>query len=171
MLISVSECLLFNANSAICQLYHGENKLIFNEMMMKSALYKTNKISPLIDMSPHWDTLSWFRTNQSLLFLLNATSLAQSNNYQFIVFGLTRSGLDPTIYGTQGENANNYTIDTVVLVSIEKIRLISYKSFQCRNTVYSVDDTLETTGSPPDIANTVKSTLQTGHTLWSTAIF
>jgi len=25
---------LFNANSAIFQQYHGENKLIFNEMMM-----------------------------------------------------------------------------------------------------------------------------------------
>jgi len=34
----VSE-LLLNANSAIFQLYHGENKLIFNEMMMWSALY------------------------------------------------------------------------------------------------------------------------------------
>jgi len=29
---------LFNANSAIFQLYHGENNLIFNEMMMTSAL-------------------------------------------------------------------------------------------------------------------------------------
>ena len=28
-----------SANSAIVQLYHGENKLIFNEMMMRSALY------------------------------------------------------------------------------------------------------------------------------------
>ena len=35
----VSEWLLFNANSAIFQLYHGENKLIFSEMMMKFALY------------------------------------------------------------------------------------------------------------------------------------
>ena len=33
--IWVSEWLLFNANSAIFQLYHGEKKLIFNEMMMK----------------------------------------------------------------------------------------------------------------------------------------
>jgi hypothetical protein len=31
--------LLFNANSAIFQLYNGQNKLIFNEMMMRSALY------------------------------------------------------------------------------------------------------------------------------------
>jgi len=30
---------LFNANSAIFQLYYSENKLIFNEMMMKSALH------------------------------------------------------------------------------------------------------------------------------------
>jgi hypothetical protein len=35
----VSEWLLFNTNSAIFQLYHGENKLIFNEMMMRSTLY------------------------------------------------------------------------------------------------------------------------------------
>jgi len=30
---------LFNTNSAIFQLYHGENELIFNEMMTRSALY------------------------------------------------------------------------------------------------------------------------------------
>jgi hypothetical protein len=39
MQLVVNEWLLFNANSAIFQLYHGENKLIFNEMMMRSALY------------------------------------------------------------------------------------------------------------------------------------
>jgi len=39
MQLVASEWLLFNANSAIFQLYHGENKLIFNEMMMRSALY------------------------------------------------------------------------------------------------------------------------------------
>jgi hypothetical protein len=31
--------IVINANSAIFQLYHGNNKLIFNEMMMRSALY------------------------------------------------------------------------------------------------------------------------------------
>jgi hypothetical protein len=35
----VSEWLLFNANPAIFQLYRGENKLIVNEMGMRSALY------------------------------------------------------------------------------------------------------------------------------------
>ena len=32
-----SEWLLFDANSAIVQIYHGENKLFLNEMMMRSA--------------------------------------------------------------------------------------------------------------------------------------
>jgi len=30
---------LFNANSAIFHVYHGENKLIFNDMRMRSVLY------------------------------------------------------------------------------------------------------------------------------------
>jgi hypothetical protein len=30
---------VFNANLVLVQLYHGKNKLIFNEMMMRSALY------------------------------------------------------------------------------------------------------------------------------------
>ena len=38
-----SELLLFNANPAISSYsmarYHGENKLVFNEEMMRSALY------------------------------------------------------------------------------------------------------------------------------------
>ena len=38
MKIGVGYC-FFNANSAISQLYHDENKLIFNKMMMRSALY------------------------------------------------------------------------------------------------------------------------------------
>ena len=35
----VSEWVLINVNSPFFQLYHGENKLIFNEMMMRSTLY------------------------------------------------------------------------------------------------------------------------------------
>ena len=33
--------------------------------------------SPQIDMSPHSDTLSWFRANKSLFFLHNAACLAE----------------------------------------------------------------------------------------------
>jgi hypothetical protein len=35
----VNEWVLFSANSAIFQLYHAENKLNFNEMMMRFSLY------------------------------------------------------------------------------------------------------------------------------------
>jgi hypothetical protein len=41
----MSEWLLPSSNSAICQLYYGEKKLIFNKMMMKSAFYYTNTLS------------------------------------------------------------------------------------------------------------------------------
>jgi len=37
--------LLLSVNSAIFQLYHCENKLILNEMMMRSAVYKTSTFS------------------------------------------------------------------------------------------------------------------------------
>jgi hypothetical protein len=39
VIITMSDWLLFNNSSAIFQKYHGENKLIFNEMMMRSALF------------------------------------------------------------------------------------------------------------------------------------
>jgi hypothetical protein len=58
---------------------------------------------PWVDISPHSDTLSRFWANQSLLFLVIAACLAekQKKNTNFIVFGLTRSGVEPMIYRTQ----------------------------------------------------------------------
>jgi hypothetical protein len=38
-------------------------------------------------------------------------------NTNFIVFGLTRSELEPTIYHTRGEHANHYTTDAVHVYS------------------------------------------------------
>jgi hypothetical protein len=68
-------------------------------------------------MSHLSNILSWFRANQSLLFLLNAAYLAEKQQIgtNLIVFGLTRSGLVPTIYHTRGEHANRYTTDEVEL--------------------------------------------------------
>jgi len=57
--------LLFDANSAICQLYQGQNKLILTEVMTRSALYyvaNSPKQQIAVKMSPHSDTLSWFRS-------------------------------------------------------------------------------------------------------------
>ena len=73
--IGVSEWVIVVKRNIL--LYHGENKLIFNEIMMRSSLYKTNTLSwiyivlahwdniPWIDMSPPSDILSWFRDSLS----------------------------------------------------------------------------------------------------------
>jgi hypothetical protein len=65
----VSEWLLFNTKSAGLKLYHNKNKLLFNKVMMTTVFYKINKLSwifillahwnnsPLIDISPHSDTI------------------------------------------------------------------------------------------------------------------
>ena len=55
-------------------------------------------------MSPYSDTLSWFRANQSLLLLLNAACATKKQ--QIPIFGLTRSGLEPTIYRTEASTLN-----------------------------------------------------------------
>jgi hypothetical protein len=100
------------------QLYHGENKLFFIEIIIRSALYKNNKPctfsmvlphwnnSPRIHMLPHSVTLSRFRTSQILLFQLKAVYFWEAMNTNCIVFGLTRSGLEPTIHRTRGEHTN-----------------------------------------------------------------
>ena len=70
--------------------------------------------SPRVDMLLHSDTLFWFIANQSLLFLLNAACLADKQQIQiFIVFGLTRPGLEPTSHHTQCEHANHCATDMV----------------------------------------------------------
>jgi D-alanyl-D-alanine dipeptidase len=39
--------------------------------------------------------------------------IGEAINTNFIVFGLTRSGLESTIYRTQGKHANHYSTDVV----------------------------------------------------------
>ena len=147
--IRASGWLLFNANSAIFQLYHGDNTLIINEMMMKSTVHYINTLSliflvladwnnnPRIDMSLHSDTISCFLANQSLLFLLNATCLAEKQ--QIPIFDLTRSGLEPTIYRTRDEHAtspmrlSSLEIDRrvliIYLINFSSSLFMSYKYF------------------------------------------
>ena len=37
----------------------------------------------------------------------------KATNINCMIFGLTRSGLEPTIYRTRGEHANHYATDAV----------------------------------------------------------
>ena len=62
--------------------------------------------------------------------------LNEATNTNFIVFGLTRLGLEPTFYCTWGEHANHYTNDicilyiTFILAIFEKdVSAIKIKSF------------------------------------------
>jgi hypothetical protein len=37
----------------------------------------------------------------------------EATNTNFTIFGLTRTGLEPTIYRTRGKHADHYTTDVV----------------------------------------------------------
>ena len=117
----VSDCCL-----TPIQLYHGENKLLLQwdddevcfvlDQHAELEFYSASSLKQQlrVDMSLHSDTLFWFRANQSLLFLRMFREEATNTN--FIVFGLTRPGLEPNIYHTRGENANHYTTDVVYCI-------------------------------------------------------
>ena len=108
--------MLLNANSAIFQLYHGENKLVVNEMMMRSALYfhsagslkqqsAGRHIAPLghIILIP-----------RQPVFTLFSLMLCEATHTNFIFFGLTQPGIEPTIYRTRGERTNHYATDAII---------------------------------------------------------
>jgi hypothetical protein len=62
------------------------------------------------------DILSWFRANQSLLFLFSAACLAEKQHIPILLsLGLTQPELEHTIYRTGGEHANHYTSDAVAV--------------------------------------------------------
>ena len=83
----VGDCCLMPA-----QRYHGENKLILMRWWWGPLCTRPTPLvgffivlahwnnSPRVDMSPHLDTLSWFQTNKSLLFILNAACLAEKKH-------------------------------------------------------------------------------------------
>jgi hypothetical protein len=47
----------------------------------------------------------------------------EATNTNFIVFGLTRPELKPTIYCTRGEHANHYITDAVVELAYLSLNL------------------------------------------------
>jgi hypothetical protein len=132
----VSEWLLFNANSAIFQLYHDENKLIVNEIM-----YKTNTLSWIfivlahwnnnlrVDMSLHSDTLFWIRANQSLLFFLNAACLIEKQQFYSLWFDPTEDRIHANHYAT---DAVHWIGKTIPVDKGEYFQLSTWRSVGCR---------------------------------------
>jgi hypothetical protein len=50
----------------------------------------------------------------------------EATHINFLVFGLTRPRLEPTIYRTRGEHANHYDTDVVSLFSFHNLRKLMY---------------------------------------------
>jgi hypothetical protein len=55
-------------------------RLAYRWLAKLSTIVPLYRNSPRIDMSPHSHTLSWFRDNQSLVFLINAACLAEKQH-------------------------------------------------------------------------------------------
>jgi hypothetical protein len=64
-----------------------------------------------VDMSLHYDTLVWFRGNQSLILLLKVTCLTEKATLV--------KGLEPKIYSIRGEYANHYITIWVLTLLIK----------------------------------------------------
>jgi hypothetical protein len=60
--------------------------------------------------------------------------IGEATNTNFIVFGFTWPGLEPTIYNTLDEHANHYTTNVVLLQCKENVHLLyiyQNKLFYC----------------------------------------
>ena len=67
--------------------------------------------SPRVYMSLHSATLSWLLGNRSVVCLV------EKQQIPMLVFGLTRPGIEPTMYRTRVEHANHYTTDAAMLTT------------------------------------------------------
>ena len=88
-------------------------------------------------MSPHSYTLSWFRANQSLLLLLKAACCREAEITNCIVFGLTRSGIEPTTCNTRGDHTNHYISDVVICDCYVKPCEQFFQLYQGKNKTHS----------------------------------
>jgi hypothetical protein len=90
----------------------AENKefLIFHPMCMCFLCAKSSSLRAINHriMCLMWTFFQWPSTLKNLVGVLTSCCVlsGQATNTNFIVFGLTRSGLEPTIYHTRGEHAN-----------------------------------------------------------------
>jgi hypothetical protein len=70
--------------------------------------------SPRIDMSPHSDTFSWFRANQSLLFHLNTACLTEKQQIPI---------LQSLVLPDQGSNPWTTALEASMLIITPPMRL------------------------------------------------
>ena len=128
--------MVLSANTAIFQLHHGENKLIWNDddegRLVLDPHVKLNfhSSSSLKQQSAerHVAPLGYIILIPSQpVFALSHERCVFSGKAtytNFIVFGLTRPGLEPNIYRTWGEHANHYITDAVYITYDYTIKFI-----------------------------------------------
>ena len=133
----VSEWLLFSAKWAICQLYHDENKLHFNDMMMMLICTRPTR---LIGKSSSWlkqPSVGRHVAPLGHIILIpsqpvfsltpcNSVISREATNSNYIVYGLIRPRLEPTIYRTRGEHAYHYITDVVTKKRFTGVCIIYY---------------------------------------------
>ena len=142
-----NQYLLFLLNPACNTVCLAERQQIPNFMVF-GLTRPMFELSWIFIVLPHWNnslrvymllhscTLSWFRTNQLLLLLLNTACLRRSREYKFHSLWFdpkSDGGLELTIYRTQYEHANHYIIDEVWL----KYKRYHYQIFGKRHTHWS----------------------------------
>ena len=60
----------------------------------------------------------------------------ETTTAKFIIFGLTRPVLEPTIYHTLGEHTNNYTTDPVLIHYV--ILVVEMYLYTCYTYIYTL---------------------------------
>ena len=113
----VSECLMFNAQWKIAQLYNGENKLRFNEMII-FGLYEANMlnwkqqsmgrhVTPLLTHYPD------SKPTNRLFLILNAVCLEEKQQILISVFGELGNHYTTDVILKLG---NHYTTDVILKI-------------------------------------------------------
>jgi hypothetical protein len=59
--------------------------------------------------------------------MLEVVLSGEATHTNFIVFGLTRPGLEPTIYRTRGEHANHYATDALLTFLLKSTDIVAMK--------------------------------------------
>ena len=143
--------LLINVKWTICLLYHGDNKLHFDEMVMMYDLYYTNRLSWIIivlaywinneriDMSLHLDTINYSESTSHSSYTLLLLGNRRSNKYwynrswftipmQFLLVLLV-ARLKYSLRKFSGRHyvlVNGYRLSVCVVVTIRSSFLLSW---------------------------------------------
>jgi hypothetical protein len=145
--LKVSDWLLFNANSAIFQLYHGENKLIFNEMM-KRSIYTTVCIRYNCQHFVVWIKCNWMATFSVFvceMFIINLSTFIprlvgrtccfdQLQHYIEVYWYISRALILKTIVHANGSHTPTTKLKNLFRISrMKRIVAQKQKQLKCRH--------------------------------------